>query len=928
MRYFLSALFLLSVAITEGLSQIAPFTRQLYGGSEILLKHRPDLTDSTYQVFLRYTQTCEHCNGGLYSLGFSGAQYYPINFYNTCNYNNQQYVVYLHNFNDQLLLNPFTQDTVDRRIFRICSPQFPEYIVGSTIYGPPQTILSGFQDTFVVLKDYWYSKIITLPEKCDLWQVADHGFANFECVMAINVYGRDGQLGTNLDTTDYLSYTPPSVQGFPYNCHGITQINSQVANSSPYFLSHNVAHFPKNIPVSYKQHAVDPDGDSLVWSSLHMVWFDTVHGFQPPAYWAPFIRQKECPWAPYYNMPNSPVSSGLKKVPGYECIPGTGNLPNCIKYDPVYNPFDTDSTYSLNPQTGEITFTAKSAPQTARLLLRCDEYRQGVWVGSVNRRVDFFITDSMYYHEPNFAIDTPNLVNCFMDSAYVFYACKNQPIALPFTVKTPVPQAYLHVSDNHSTTLPSTASLTYLNNVSDSVRGTLQWTPGNADTGWHNILVRAYDSVCNISPYIREYSYLLRIYVSNGMQVQASDTTICVGTSIQLHASGLGNNISWSQLSGTPNSLSCTQCANPWVSPMATSVYVASASTSGLSCVSQDTVTVKVINDFTLHATDTTVCFKNGFMVKANASGQNSALQYQWSPATGILGGTTNAFIMVVPSTIDYYVTVTDSLGCFTHTDTASIVYDSTFIPSYTLDKSKICSGDTVNINIYGGVNELWSPNYNLSTTSGNSVQAWPDTSVTYVVTLENANLTCKTELNVNVDVIALRADAGPDYEIYDGEVIYLGGPNMLCGPACNLMWYPDKWLFFNFQQNPKAVPHVNTTYWVVLSSEDGSCLDSDTMTVRVKCTDIYIPNAFNPESRDNEYTKFFGPRNVSLDMEYFRIFNRWGEMVFESRDVGYRWDGKFKGVPQPVGNYVWVIKAKCPDGQYMEKKGNVLLVR
>jgi gliding motility-associated-like protein len=88
------------------------------------------------------------------------------------------------------------------------------------------------------------------------------------------------------------------------------------------------------------------------------------------------------------------------------------------------------------------------------------------------------------------------------------------------------------------------------------------------------------------------------------------------------------------------------------------------------------------------------------------------------------------------------------------------------------------------------------------------------------------------------------------------------------------------------------------------------------------------MPNAFSPTAQSDDYTRLFGPRNVSLDLEYFRIFNRWGQLVFETRDVGYRWDGKFKGVAQPMDTYVWIIRGKCPNGQLMEKKGNVTLLR
>jgi len=737
----------------------------------------------------------------------------------------------------------------------------------------------------------------------------------------------DNCFATNLDTVDYWNYPNIPGMGIAYGSWAIAQINSFISNSNPYFLSYPVAHFPKGVPITYKQLAVDPDGDSLVWSSLHMVFGDTVHGFKPPSFWAPFAVQKECPTAPNLGLPSSPVSTGMKKVPGYQCIPGTGTFPNCLRYDPVYNPFDTDSTFYLNPQTGDVTFTAQSSPQYAWLLLRCDEYRNGVWVGSSNRRVNFIITDSGYYSPPLQWADSTNLINCYLDSHWVFYACANLPITLPFISRATAPGSYLSVRDNHSFSLPGSA-VVYQNNGSDSVRGVLNWTPSMSDTGWHVVLVRVFDSACVNSPYMREYDIPLRIYVSGGLQLQASDTTLCAGASVQLHATGLGNNVTWSVLSGSAGSLSCTTCAKPWATPSQTTVYVASGSATGLSCVQNDTLTVKVVQDFTLNATDTTVCNTAQVMLQAHATGQSTPLQYQWLPTAGILGGNNNSFILISPANTQYIVTATDTLGCFTHSDTSTVVYDTTFKPVLLMDQNGICTGDTVSLSVLGGGTVTWSPNYHISALSGPGVLVWPDTSVVYTASVQAIGIPCRSDLTADVQVTALRADAGPDYEIFDGEAVILGGPNMLCNNGCNVQWFPDKWMFFNFMLNPKVVPHESTTYWVFLRNETGACTDRDSVTVRVKCTDVYMPNAFNPESPGGDYTRTFGPRNVSLDLDYFRIFNRWGELVFETRDVGYRWDGTYKGRPQPVGNYVWILRGRCPNGETMERKGNVLLVR
>jgi gliding motility-associated-like protein len=124
-------------------------------------------------------------------------------------------------------------------------------------------------------------------------------------------------------------------------------------------------------------------------------------------------------------------------------------------------------------------------------------------------------------------------------------------------------------------------------------------------------------------------------------------------------------------------------------------------------------------------------------------------------------------------------------------------------------------------------------------------------------------------------------------------------------------------------------VPHVTTTYWVMVRNDAGTCIDRDSVTIKVKCDDIYMPNAFYPENNaTSDYTRLFGPRNVSLDLKYFRIFNRWGQQVFQTNNIRDRWDGTFKGVAQPSGNYVWIIEGNCPNGEAIHKTGNVFLAR
>jgi gliding motility-associated-like protein len=62
--------------------------------------------------------------------------------------------------------------------------------------------------------------------------------------------------------------------------------------------------------------------------------------------------------------------------------------------------------------------------------------------------------------------------------------------------------------------------------------------------------------------------------------------------------------------------------------------------------------------------------------------------------------------------------------------------------------------------------------------------------------------------------------------------------------------------------------------------------------------------------------------------MNYFRIFNRWGELIFETNNPAQGWDGNKNGTPQPVDTYVWTIEGKDKDGKLIQKSGNFLLIK
>jgi gliding motility-associated-like protein len=88
---------------------------------------------------------------------------------------------------------------------------------------------------------------------------------------------------------------------------------------------------------------------------------------------------------------------------------------------------------------------------------------------------------------------------------------------------------------------------------------------------------------------------------------------------------------------------------------------------------------------------------------------------------------------------------------------------------------------------------------------------------------------------------------------------------------------------------------------------------------------EIYIPNTFTPNGDGkNEWFKAYGNVIAGITM---KVFNQWGELIFETKDLATGWDGTHKGKRQPPGVYYYVIRIRLTDGKEVIRKGSVNLV-
>ena len=97
-------------------------------------------------------------------------------------------------------------------------------------------------------------------------------------------------------------------------------------------------------------------------------------------------------------------------------------------------------------------------------------------------------------------------------------------------------------------------------------------------------------------------------------------------------------------------------------------------------------------------------------------------------------------------------------------------------------------------------------------------------------------------------------------------------------------------------------------------------------ITVKPLNKDIFVPNVFTPNG-DGKNDKLFAYGNYVGKLE-MRIFNQWGEQIIFINSLSQGWDGTHRGKPQPVGVYVYVLKATMTDGRIIQMKGSITLLR
>lgn len=176
-----------------------------------------------------------------------------------------------------------------------------------------------------------------------------------------------------------------------------------------------------------------------------------------------------------------------------------------------------------------------------------------------------------------------------------------------------------------------------------------------------------------------------------------------------------------------------------------------------------------------------------------------------------------------------------------------------------------------------------------------------------------------------DIDTSLVNAYASDDSAPVGGTVTLTAEP----GGGFFYSWFPPGNLTDPNSQTTDAMLTETTTYFVEVS--DGICAKTAQVTVKVYgfiCEEpfVYVPNAFTPNG-DGENDIMFVRSSVVEEL-VFRIYNRWGELVFETTDINQGWDGTFKGKLSDPDVYDYYLEGFCIDGQEFLIQGNITLIR
>lgn len=377
--------------------------------------------------------------------------------------------------------------------------------------------------------------------------------------------------------------------------------------------------------------------------------------------------------------------------------------------------------------------------------------------------------------------------------------------------------------------------------------------------------------------------------VYGGSAIISNDTTICIGESVPLSATGGGTYI-WTPAALLDN----PTIANPIATPVQSTTFEVNIVTPE-GCLLTNSVFVEVV----LNQPDPNI--PDSLKICKNASTTiqvSGADDYLWSPAINITPITGPTVVVTPPTSMTYYCDFTNACGTIRDS-----VYIEIVEPVITVkNDTTICIGEIAYLSAEGGVSYVWSPVNGLSQNYGSFIIASPSQNTVYqVVGMDSYG--CKDSAYVTVTLFPVNpVFTSPDIYALEGDTLVLGVTQILPG---TYTWSPTEFLSCVVCTSPIATPTQNIVYTVTYTDLNG-CRTKDNINIYFDPV-IYVPNTFTPDG--NMFNDVFKAIGGNVSSFKLTIYDRWGEEIVVLNSIHESWDGTYKGLPCQDGTYVWKMR-------------------
>ncbi|MBV4360106.1 Ig-like domain-containing protein [Pinibacter aurantiacus] len=399
--------------------------------------------------------------------------------------------------------------------------------------------------------------------------------------------------------------------------------------------------------------------------------------------------------------------------------------------------------------------------------------------------------------------------------------------------------------------------------------------------------------------------------------------SICQGSDLSLWAASAtpGASYSWTGPNGFASNLATPMISNASLS--AAGHYLVTATSNG--CTSKPTDLNVVINNkisVDVNKKDVTCQGGSDGTIVLTASNGLAPYSYKWN------NGSNQQMLANLPAA-SYNAKVTDANGCYVNTSSIVVSDGAALPPTPVADNIEVCEGTGSLTLSAEGVNLQWYNSDGSSLPSAPQISKGTPNAYSYYVNSKDA-LGCESPKTMitawikpvpEITAINKREANCNGYPKGIFEVLVDGG--------CKNTGYTFSLL--NTTQSQISATFTNIApgnYTVQVTDACGcSASQSVTMTVKMNDCDLQLPNAFTPNN-DNK-NDIFRPTSWGIVSDYkLQIYNRQGQMVFQSTRPEDGWNGSIRGMVQPEGTYVWLLNYKNANGELRNLKGTVVLLK